>query len=405
MKAKNFLVFQGAVESIAMKNPKERTVLFEEISGSGNLKQEYERLRQEMIVAEEETQFSYQKKKGISAERKEAKLEKEEADKYARLKADLNDKQVELQLFRLFHNEREIKELEQDLNRKQHEVEKIDKKKEKAEETLREKKKDQGKLSRELAKIEQEIREMESEASKKRPQFIKAKERVSHIKKKLDGAAKMLEQARKANDAHNNDIAKLEEEMAKVEQEQAEYEAAIAGESQSQGRSVQLEDEQVREYHRLKESAGKQSARYLQELDSVNREQKSDQDRLDNLFRSRTDAENKHRQKEHEIEEMEKRIEKLLEHIKTNEQALKEKKKMGDELQSDVGTSKGRVLEIEKQLEDVVDQLGDAKTDKHEDARRKKKQEIVERFKTNYPGVVSIRGCVIKLIIRIEVCL
>lgn len=33
IKAKNFLVFQGAVESIAMKNPKEMTALFEEISG------------------------------------------------------------------------------------------------------------------------------------------------------------------------------------------------------------------------------------------------------------------------------------------------------------------------------------------------------------------------------------
>lgn len=33
VKAKNFLVFQGAVENIAMKNAKERTVLFEEISG------------------------------------------------------------------------------------------------------------------------------------------------------------------------------------------------------------------------------------------------------------------------------------------------------------------------------------------------------------------------------------
>lgn len=33
VKAKNFLVFQGAVENIAMKTPKERTVLFEEISG------------------------------------------------------------------------------------------------------------------------------------------------------------------------------------------------------------------------------------------------------------------------------------------------------------------------------------------------------------------------------------
>lgn len=33
VKAKNFLVFQGAVENIAMKTPKERTALFEEISG------------------------------------------------------------------------------------------------------------------------------------------------------------------------------------------------------------------------------------------------------------------------------------------------------------------------------------------------------------------------------------
>merc|ERR1719391_1489627 len=47
-KAKNFLVFQGAVESIAMKNPKERTALFEEISGSGALKDDYEKAKVEM---------------------------------------------------------------------------------------------------------------------------------------------------------------------------------------------------------------------------------------------------------------------------------------------------------------------------------------------------------------------
>jgi hypothetical protein len=56
---------------------------------SGVLKEEYERLRSEMLKAEEETQFTYQKKKGIAAERKEAKLEKEEAEKYQRLKEDL----------------------------------------------------------------------------------------------------------------------------------------------------------------------------------------------------------------------------------------------------------------------------------------------------------------------------
>lgn len=41
-----------------------------------------------MILAEEETQLTYQKKKGIAAERKEAKHEKMEAERYARLKKE-----------------------------------------------------------------------------------------------------------------------------------------------------------------------------------------------------------------------------------------------------------------------------------------------------------------------------
>ena len=38
--------------------------------------------------------------------------------------------------------------------------------------------------------------------------------------------------------------------------------------------------------------------------------------------------------------------------------------------------------------------LGDARVDKHEDARRKKKQEIVETFKSHFTGVVS---CVVSV--------
>ncbi|XP_066249055.1 structural maintenance of chromosomes protein 1A [Euwallacea similis] len=387
VKAKNFLVFQGAVESIAMKNPKEMTALFEEISGSGTLKEEYERLKVQQQKAQEEMNFALQKKKGINAERKEARMEKEEADKYSRFKDDLNEKLVEHQLFKAFHNERAMKIREQELKSKQKELEKAEKKKEKLEEILKERKKEHGKLNRELATIEQHIREAEVEVSKKKPMFIKAKEKVTHVQKKVDGAYKTLEQAKKANDAHMNDISKLEAELGEVEKAKAEYEEQIAGESQSQGRDVHLEDAQVREYHRLKEEVAKRSARYMQELDSVNREQKADQDRLDNVSSKRTNAENKHSQKTHEKEEMEKRIEKLAEHIRTSEQALHDQKKLLNDLQSDVGFSKDRVGEIQKQMDEVMEQLGDARTDKHEDSRRKKKQEIVDRFKANYPGV------------------
>lgn len=160
VKAKNFLVFQGAVENIAMKNAKERTILFEEISGSGLLKDEYTKLKQEMQIAEEETQFTYQKKKGIAAERKEAKIEKMEADRYARLREEYNDKQVIYQLFRLYHNEKDIQRLNDDLKVKQIEMQNVEQKKEKADEVLKDIKKEGGKISRDLAKIEQYIREV-----------------------------------------------------------------------------------------------------------------------------------------------------------------------------------------------------------------------------------------------------
>lgn len=73
---------------------------------------------------------------------------------------------------------------------------------------------------------------------------------------------------------------------------------------------------QVVEYNRLKVEAQKQSARYLQELDSVNREQKAEQDKLDNEARVRADLENKIKQKGHEKDEAQKRVDKLMEHIR-----------------------------------------------------------------------------------------
>lgn len=56
---------------------------------SGELKEEYDKAKAEMLKAEEDTQFNYHKKKGIAAEKKEAKLEKDEAERYQKLKQEL----------------------------------------------------------------------------------------------------------------------------------------------------------------------------------------------------------------------------------------------------------------------------------------------------------------------------
>lgn len=61
-----------------MKKPKERTQLFEQISNSWQYAEEYEKKKKKMQQAEEDAHFNYNKKKNIAAERKQAKVEKEE---------------------------------------------------------------------------------------------------------------------------------------------------------------------------------------------------------------------------------------------------------------------------------------------------------------------------------------
>ena len=72
-----------------------------------------------MTKAQQDTTFTYHKKKGITMEKKEARAQKEEADRYQKLQDDLTKCQLEEQLFKLYHNEREIDYLSDELKNHQ----------------------------------------------------------------------------------------------------------------------------------------------------------------------------------------------------------------------------------------------------------------------------------------------
>uniref|UniRef100_A0A1A8MQP0 Structural maintenance of chromosomes protein n=2 Tax=Nothobranchius TaxID=28779 RepID=A0A1A8MQP0_9TELE len=395
IKARNFLVFQGAVESIAMKNPKERTTLFEEISRSGELAQEYDRRKKEMVKAEEDTQFNYHRKKNIAAERKEAKQEKEEAERYQRLKDEVARASVQLQLFKLYHNETEIEKLNKELGQRNKEIDKDRKRMDHVEEELKDKKKELGRLMREQQTIEKEIKEKDSELNQKRPQYIKAKENTSHKIKKLEAARKSLQNAQKMYKKRKADMDELDKEMRAVELAKQDFEERMEEEAQSQGQDLTLEENQVKQYHRLKEEASKRAATLAQELEKFNRDQKADQDRLDLEERKKVETEAKIKQKIREIEENQKRIEKLEDYITTSRQSLDEQKRMEEELTEEVEMAKRRIDEINMELNQVMEQLGDARIDRQENSRQQRKAEIMESIKRLYPG--SVYGRLIDL--------
>ncbi|XP_067303132.1 structural maintenance of chromosomes 1A, like [Pseudorasbora parva] len=395
IKARNFLVFQGAVESIAMKNPKERTALFEEISRSGELAQEYDRLKKEMVKAEEDTQFNYHRKKNIAAERKEAKQEKEEAERYQRLKDEVVRAHVQLQLFKLYHNESEIEKLNRELAHRNKEIDKDRKRMDRVEDELKDKKKELGRMMRDQQMIEKEIKEKDADLNQKRPLYIKAKENTAHKIKKLEAARKSLQNAQKCYKKRKGDMDELDREQGAVEMARQEFEERMEEEAQSQGQDLQLEENQVKAYHRLKEEASKRAATLAQELEKFNRDQKADQDRLDLEERKKIETEAKIKQKIREIEENQKRIEKLEDYITTSRQSLDEQKRMEEELTEEVEQAKRRIDEINMELNQVMEQLGDARIDRQENSRQQRKAEILESIKRLYPG--SVYGRLIDL--------
>uniref|UniRef100_A0AAQ4S9J3 Structural maintenance of chromosomes protein 1A n=1 Tax=Gasterosteus aculeatus aculeatus TaxID=481459 RepID=A0AAQ4S9J3_GASAC len=152
---------------------------------------------------------------------------------------------------------------------------------------------------------------------------------------------------------------------------------------------------QVKAYHRLKEEASKRAATLAQELEKFNRDQKADQDRLDLEERKKVETEAKIKQKIREIEENQKRIEKLEDYITTSRQSLDEQKRMEEELTEEVEMAKRRIDEINTELNQVMEQLGDARIDRQENSRQQRKAEIMESIKRLYPG--SVYGRLIDL--------
>ena len=89
----------------------ELTQLFEQISGSEDLKEEYDRLEREKKRAEEDQIYSYQKKKGLMMERTNMRKQKEEAEKYTELLNEKSELAKKLYLLRLFDHEKEVASL------------------------------------------------------------------------------------------------------------------------------------------------------------------------------------------------------------------------------------------------------------------------------------------------------
>ncbi|XP_069619415.1 structural maintenance of chromosomes protein 1B isoform X2 [Ranitomeya imitator] len=388
VKARNCLVFQGEVESIAMKKPKERTHLFEQISNSLEFADQYEQKKKLMLQAEEDAQFSYNKKKNAAVERKQAKLEKEEADLYKDLQQQVRVGKAKLQLFQLFYNENKLDSLSRTLEEKQVETNIQKEKVTHCEKELKTAKRDSGRMSRELQLIEKEIKSREILLNNLRPQYIKAKENTAHRLKKSESTKSAKKNNENRYHKLEQEITELVTEISAIQEARREFERKVEEDHSRRQVDVELEQSQLEEYKSLKDTARKKSAVLQQHLEKLHWEQKANQEKLMIGERRQKEIEGNVKCVEDQVEEYHRRRGKLSDYINTCIKSLDEHKKQEENLVHEIESGKQRMSEVNEELNSTVIDLQNARIDSHEGSRQKRKTEILESMKRMYPDAV-----------------
>ncbi|NXI42650.1 SMC1B protein, partial [Galbula dea] len=387
VKARNCLIFQGTVESIALKKPKERTQLFERVSNSWEYAEEYEQKKKKMQQAEENTQFNYNKKKSVAAERKQAKIEKEEAEHYEMLLKELYEERIQLQLFRLYHNEKNTDFLKTSLDEKNMEASIKKESLSTAEDAFRAKKKVLGLLNRDQQHMERKIKTVEASLIQQRPLYIKAKENTSYQIKKVEMAKKSLRDKEKSCSKEKQNIEELEIELNDIEKAWKTFEKK-AEEILQRAADIELGESQLEHYKELKEIARKKVATLTQQLEKLHWEDKADQERLKLNRRKKKEVEENIKQTLEQIEDHQKRIEKLEEYVKICIESLTEKNQQEEALTKEIETSTIRMAEVNEELNKIAGELQNARIDYHEGRCQQMRAEILESLKRLYPNSV-----------------
>ncbi|KAM6151562.1 structural maintenance of chromosomes protein 1B-like [Rhynchocyon petersi] len=388
VKARNCLVFQGTVESIAMKKPKEITKIFEEISTSGELIGEYEEKKKKLQKAEEDVQFHFNKKKNIAAERKRAKKEKQEAERHQSVLEELIIKKRQLQLFQLYHNEKKTHFLNIDLQHVKHELNATEESFLYQENIVKTKKMEHGVLTSQVQETEKELKSLEVLLNQKRPQYVKAKENTSHHLKLLDVAKKSVKDIEKQCCKQEDDIRALEVELGDLDAAWKRFEKQVEEENLHKGRDIELEANQLDHYKELKERVRKKVATMTQQLEQLKREQKADEERLAFQKRRQEEVQGNIKQTNEQIEGYKKRIEKLEEYTKTCNDCLNEKKQQEEILHNEIEKAKSRISEVNEELDAIRSELQNAGIDIHEGNRQQKRAEVLEHLRRLYPDSV-----------------
>ena len=392
IKARNFLVFQGDVEAIASQSPRDLTRLVEQISGSVEYKNDYDRLKADSEKALEEQTFRLNQRRGMNFEIKQYQEQKKEADNYSR-KVDERDQAIVTHvLWKLFQFQRVIDESEADIQKHQEELKEYKRSVEKSEHKLDESRKEQAKVGRDVSQVERVMKKKEKEMEEKSNSLVPINEKIAISRKNLEKYHTRITEVTKEADSQNKTLDQLKKELATVQKAQSRWETEWAKATQKSGK--QLSEADLQEYTKMKSEVTKRSASAQASVDQISRQVRTESEMVTSLKSKVEAAEDQKKRLKEEMQAIVDRKSKLDSSVKDITKDIEAKKKSFHAFTSERLRTAQMQTELEEKLQDVLNKLIEGESGRRQSEKEIRARETLVAMKRIFPGV---RGRIVEL--------
>ena len=384
VKARNFLVFQGDIESVASKSPVEVTYLLEQISGSDELRAEYERLLQDKDHAEESTLFSLQKRKMYATQKKEIKDQKDEADAFQSKRDELGNLQTEQVLMKVWMVKDGLDTHSAQVDLLKSDISVMNTNEKKQNDELSNGKKNLAKVSKSLVSAEKERSVKSKLVASLAAQLDETRARIKSLRKRVDELVKATSAVQSDRKLQEENVVGLRQDMKRLEEAESEIERAL---KDAESKNLNLDASKVAEYARLREEVSAQTSADIAQEQALDQEIKSKRLQIERLNVQLKSTRNEEDSGAALAQEYRTRIEKLRSAIATGAKDAEDLKKERDSNMALIATSQRRAVELTTELDAVLDKLRNIGEDRFRSKQEDKISNAIEAMQKIFTGV------------------
>lgn len=391
VKARNFLVFQGDVERIASQGPELLTKLLEQVSGSINYKNDYERLKGEYERASSEFIDVHNVKRKVQYDLKSFKEGVQRDEQYRECVETRDQLKVNFLLWELFHLNEKRKSLVDKLANSKSEMSVLKNKLSDEERLLTKIKSTTAKHELKLNRLKDTLAQLENEKSLLQSSLLPVgSERLATIRR-INNLERRIESFTKDVERQESYVKQFKKQLSVVNKSKESFEKELETIHANLNR-FKLSPDDLKEYELLKEkylsSGGSEIEERLGICKNDESELKEEVQLIEKRIKLSVDTISDELQVD--AESLENEINETTQILNDKNSAAATKSKEWKALQTNIESLKNKEFELNFNLRDVLLKIEDLNAEQRETMKERKLRENVSMLKRLFPGVKGL---------------